>query len=150
MNNYPEWWDTTLTIFNRYEDPQTQLITWYRYTTPMNSCFWKYVGDKINVGNVTLETNNIICRIPKNSSFLEHHVWITKPNDEMANYFTLSPGDIIVRDQVDDIINEYQAGQRSTDILKKYKKLQGCMTIEEVGINIGDGRVNEHYYVKGI
>lgn len=148
MNKYPEWWDTTLTIFNKYEDPQTQVITWYKNTVA--GCFWKYVGEKVNINNVVIETNDIICRIPKNSRFLERHEWTALPNDAMANYFTLSPEDIIVKGTVSDTINEYSTGQRSTDLLKKYKKLQGCMTIEEVGINIGGGRVDEHYYVRGI
>ena len=31
MNNYPSWWDTTVTIYNRYEDPQTNLVSWHRH-----------------------------------------------------------------------------------------------------------------------
>lgn len=148
MSNYPEWWDTELTIYNRYEDPQTQIITWYRYV--VDTCFWKYVGDKISINDITLETNNIICRIPKNDAFLEKYQWIAKPNDQMSNYFTLSPGDIIIKGAVTDTVNEYRSGSRSSDLLKKYKALQGCMTIEEVGINVGKGRNDEHYFVKGI
>lgn len=147
MNNYPIWWDTTLTLFNKYEDPQTQIITWYK--TVVEKCFWKYVGDKVHINNVTINTNDTICRIPKDERFLEKHEWIVKPNDSMADYFTLSPGDIIVKGEVDDVINEYQSGYRSSDLLKKYKNLQGCIVIEVVGINTGDGRCNEHYYVKG-
>lgn len=148
MSDYPIWWDTQLTIYNKYEDPQTQVITWYKYT--VTDCFWKYVGDKIDINGVTLETNNTICRIPKNSAFLEKHQWVAQPNDTMSNYFTLSPGDIIVKGVVDDVIDEYRSGSRSSDLLKKYKALQGCITIEEVGINVGKGRNNEHYFVKGI
>ena len=148
MNNYPVWWDTTLTIFNKYEDPVTQVVTWFKHV--VTECFWKPTGNKVVINNVTIETDDIICRIKKNDSFLEKYIWITKPNDEMANYFTLSPGDIIVKGEVDDDINEYVSGKRSSEILKKYRTLQGCMTIEEVGINIGEGRCNEHYFVKGI
>lgn len=148
MNNYPVWWDTTLTIFNKYEDPITQVVTWFKHVVA--ECFWKPTGNKVVINNVTIETDDIICRIKKNDSFLEKYIWITKPNDEMANYFTLSPGDIIVKGEVDDDINEYVSGKRSSDLLKKYRTLQGCMTIEEVGINIGEGRCNEHYFVKGI
>ena len=148
MNNYPEWWDATLTVFNKYIDPQTQVVTWYR--TVIENCFWRYVGDKVNVGNVVLETNNIICRIPRNDKFLENYQWITTPNDEMANYFTLNVGDIIVKGNIEYTINEYQTGHRSVDLIKQYKALQGCMTIQEVGINTGKGRCNEHYFVKGI
>lgn len=148
MQNYPVWWETTLTIYNKYEDPQTNLITWYRYV--IDGAFWKYVGDKVTINDVTLETNNTICRIRKDKHFLPRHEWIKKPNDLMENFFTLGRGDIIVKGEVDDIINEYQSGKRSSDIIAKYKELQGCMTIEEIAINVGSGRCNEHYFVKGV
>lgn len=147
-SNYPIWWDTTVTIYNRYENSQTQLVSWYRHV--VHNCFWKYVGDKINVNNVVLETNNIICRIPKNDSFREKYQWVEIPNDLITNYFTLGQGDIIVRGEVDDIIDEYTAQHRSNDLISKYKKLQGCMTIDQIAINTGVGRNNEHYFVKGI
>ena len=148
MNDYPVWWDTTLTIYNKYEDPQTQIISWYRHT--VNNCFWKDVGNKVVVNDVTIETNNIICRIPKDDRFLEYYQWIENPNDTMDNFFTLHTGDIVVKGEITDTINEYRSGQRSTDFLKKHKALQGCLIIEEVGINVGPGRCNEHYFVKGI
>lgn len=148
MNNYPSWWDTTITIYNRYEDPQTNLVTWYRHV--VSGVFWKYSGNKIVVANTVLETKDIICRIRKDENFLEKHIWITIPNDQMSDYFTLSAGDIIVKGEVDDIINEYVSGKRSSDLKKKYKSLQGCLEIQEWSNNTGTGRGNEHYFVKGI
>lgn len=149
MNNlYPEWWDTTLTIYNKFEDPITHVIRWYR--TVLTNCFWKYTGNKIKVGNVTLETDNSICRIPKNSNFLEKGEWITRPNDEKGNYFTIARGDIIIKGDVADTIDEYTSGSRSTDLEKKYKELSGCIRIEEMTINTGTGRCAEHYYVTGV
>lgn len=148
MNNYPSWWNTTVTIYNRYEDPQTQLVRWYRHI--VEKCFWKYSGDKVTVNNVVLDTNNIICRIRVDKQFLEKHQWVLIPNDEMSNYFTLSQGDIIVKGEVDDEIDEYQSGRRSSDLKKKYKALQGCMEIQEWSNNTGGGRGNEHYYARGI
>ena len=147
-NIYPEWWDTTITIYNKFKDPQTKIVIWYK--TVVDSAFWKYVGDKVTIGQTVLETNNIICRIRKDAKFLEKYQWEKIPNDEMSNYFTLGKGDIIVRGEVTDTINEYQNGSRSTDLIAKYKELQGCMSIEEIAINVGAGRCNEHYYVKGI
>ena len=148
MSNYPVWWETTVTVYNKYEDAQTQLITWYR--TVVNNCFWKYVGDKVTIDKTVLETDNTICRIPEDARFLEKYQWVAVPNDKMSNFFTLGRGDILVKGEVDDIINEYQTGHRSTDFLSKYKELQGCMVIEEVAINIGSGRNNPHYFVKGV
>ena len=148
MNNYPSWWNTTITVYNKFEDPQTQLVTWYRQV--IDGCFWKYSGNKVVVGNTVLETKDIICRIRVDDRFLEKHEWIAIPNDRMSNYFTLSQGDIIVKGEVDDEINEYQSGQRSSDLKTKYKSLQGCLEIQEWSNNTGGGRGNEHYYVKGI
>lgn len=148
MNDYPEWWETTVTIFNQFKDPQTKVVTWYK--TIVTGTFWDNISDKVMIGKTVLETNNIICRIRKDSRFLEKFQWVQIPNDKMKEYFTLAKGDIIVKGEVDDDINEYQAGKRSTDLIAKYKELQGCMSIEETAINVGAGRCNEHYYVKGI
>ena len=149
MNDvYPEWWETTVTIFNKFKDPHTKVVRWYK--TVVEGVFWKYVGDKVTIGKTVLETNNIICRIRKDEKFLEKYQWVQMPNDEMKNYYTLGKGDIIVKGEVDDVIDEYETGKRSTDLIAKYKELQGCMSIEEIAINVGAGRCNEHYYVKGI
>ena len=147
MSDYPVWWDQTITIYNKYEDPTTQIITWYRRT--ISDCFWKYERDIAKINDVTLETNYTICRIPKNDAFIEKYEWVTQPNDEMADYFTLGIGDIIIRGEVEDEIDEYVKGHRSSDIIAKYKDLQGCIQIEAVSINVGAGRCNEHYYVQG-
>lgn len=147
-NYYPSWWDTTITIYNRYEDRQTNIVTWHRHV--VDNTFWKYSGNKMFVGNTVLETKDIICRIRKDENFLEKHEWIALPNDKMEQYFTLGQGDIIVKGRVTDEINEYVSGKRSSDLKKKYKELQGCMEIQEWSNNTGGGRGNEHYYVKGV
>lgn len=147
MNNYPVWWETTVTVYNRYEDPITNVIRWYRHT--INNCFWKNISEKINVGNTVLETNNIICRIPQQPNFVEKHNWVEISNDQMENYFTLGEGDIIVKGEIDEEINEYSSGSRATDFIAKYK-LRGCLQVQEIDIAIGAGRNNPHYYVRGI
>ena len=147
MSNYPIWWDTTVTIYNRYEDAQTNLVSWMR--TVVTGCFWKYSGDKVSVGNVVLDTKSVICRIRKNPNFMEKYQWQQLPNDEMPNYFTIGLGDIIVKGAVTDEINEYTSGSRSSDLLEKYRNLQGCMEVEDFSINTGIGRNNEHYLTRG-
>ena len=148
MNNYPSWWNTTVTVYNRYDDPQTNIVSWHRHV--VHGTFWKAAGDKVVVGNTVLDTENIICRIRKDSAFLEKSAWIEIPNDQMPKYFTLSQGDIIIKGEVSDEINEYVSGKRSTDIKKKYKELGGCLEIKQWSNNTGGGRGNEHYYVRGI
>ena len=148
MNVYPVWWDTTVTIYNKFTDPQTRVISWYKHT--VNNCFWKYTGDKINIGETVIQTNDTICRIPKNENYLDKYVWESLSNDKMSEYFTLGVGDIIIKGTVNDIIDEYTPGHRSSDIMAKYKKLQGCIMIESFSINTGVGRCSEHYFVKGV
>ena len=148
MNNYPDWWNTTITLFNRYEDPLTQLVTWYK--TVIEGCFWKNVHDKVKIGEVVLETDGIICRIRKDERFVDAETWLSLPSDTKANYFTLGPQDIVIQGDVDETINEYQSGYRSTDILAKYKKLQKCLEVEQFANNTGEGLGNEHYFIKGI
>lgn len=147
MNNYPMWWDTTITIFNRYEDAQTQLIRWYKTEIP--NCFWKNNFQSFKMGEVTIKSDGIICRIPENDKFKEKQEWDAIPNDKMSKYFTLAHGDIIVRGKVDDVIDEYTSGIRSSDFLAKYK-YRGCMVVDNFVINTGIGRGLPHYHVEGI
>lgn len=146
--DYPIWWDSTLTVYNKFTDPQTQIISWYR--TVLEKCFWKSAGNKISIGNTVLETNDTICRIPESNKYLNKAEWINTPNDLMNKYFTLGVEDIIVLGEVDDIIDEYTSGKRSTDLIAKYKGLQGCIEIQQSTDNTGIGRCNPHYYVRGI
>ena len=147
MSNYPIWWDTTVTVYNKYEDAQTHVITWFRKV--ITGTFWKYVKDTVSINNTVLESKKTICRIRENSAFLEKYVWLAKTTEQKANYFTLGQGDIIVKGEVTDTIDEYTDGSRSTDLLTKYQALQGCMEIDVVSINTGPGRCEPHYRVEG-
>ena len=70
MNNiYPEWWETTITVYNKFTDPQTKVVRWYK--TVITGAFWKDVHEKVKIGQTVLETNSIICRIRKDDRFLE-------------------------------------------------------------------------------
>ena len=109
------WWDKTLTIYNKFEDPQTDVVTWYK--TVVTNCFWKDVRNKVTIGDVTIDANQIIARIPQNSKFMEKYDWNKVPNDQKSNYFTLAQGDMIVKGDIDDDIDDYVNGSRSTDIL---------------------------------
>ena len=148
MNNYPEWWDATVTIYNKFVDPQTQLVTWY--STTVENCFWKDVGSKILVGNVTLDGNYIICRIPVNEQYLDPGEWKDTPSYYRADYFTIQPDDILIKGAVTDTIDEGVSGNRATDLIKKYKASGSCMQVDTVVNNTGGGRGDEHYSVKGI
>ena len=146
VSNYPEWWDTTLTVYNKYEDPASRKITWYRTVLP--NCFWKDTDNKLVVGETAIETNSTLCRIPINPAFLEKYQW-DRLTDK-TEHFTLGAGDIIIKGEVDDIVDEYESNLRSSDLLAKYKKLQGCMVIDKCSVNAGLGRELEHYLAKGV
>ena len=144
---FPAWWDTTVTIYNKYVDPQTQVITWFKNV--VTDCFWRLQGSTVKVGDVTLDSKAIICRIPKCDNYMDKQDWVELPNDEMSEYFTLGQGDIIVKGICDEIIDENTRGHRSTDLLNKYKQYQAVMEITEYVNNTGVARNNEHYFVRG-
>ena len=148
MSDYPVWWDATITIYNKYEDAVTKKITWYRNT--VSGCFLKTMGNKVTINDTVIETDNVLCRIREDARFLKKAEWLSKPNDEKGNFFTLSEDDIIVYGEVQEDIDEYTSGQRSSDFIKKHKALEGCMQVEAVALNVGAGRVHPHYLVKGI
>lgn len=146
MSNYPVWWDKTITIYNKFVNPITQAISWYHHT--IDGCFWKDVGQKVQIGDVTLESNDIVCRIPKSGAYVPAYQW--EALDDKSQVFTLSQGDIIIPAEVDDEINEYASGRRSADLIKKYKAGVGCLTVERMTEDNGPGRCCEHYHVRGL
>ena len=145
---YPEWWNSDITIYNKYINPLTDLITWYK--TQISGAFWKNISNRVILGNTTLETNSLICRIRKDEHFLPKQEWNQLPNDEMNDYFTLAEGDIVIKGFVDDNIDEYTQGNRSNDLINKYKSLGECIVINEISLNDDDTRGLMHYSIKGL
>lgn len=147
MNNYPSWWDTTITLYNKYIDPITKNITWYSHI--IENCFYKHTVDKMTVNNTTIESNVSICRLRVNDSFINKREWNELTSEEKKQMFTLGAGDIIVAGEVDFIVDEYEKGHYSSDLIREFSSWPGCFTIETVNINVGGGRGNEHYHVRG-
>lgn len=146
MSKYPDWWDSTITIFNKYKDPQTQVVTWYK--TVLNDCFWKDTGVKVTIGETMIDADGIICRIPEQENFKPYAEWVKLSRDVMADYFTLGVDDILVLGEVEEDINEYASGQRSSDLINKYKP-QGCCQIQKFNINTSTSMIQPHYMVRG-
>ena len=153
MSNFPfAWWDKTVTIYNKVVDPTTQRISWY--STVVTNCFWKYVNTLYNMGRygmstvgVQLEVKNVVCRIPKDERYVDKRAW-----DELkdkSGHFTLANGDIIVLGEVTDTIDEYTSGQRSNDLLTKYKAYDACIEIESYVNDVQTGVGLEHYRIVG-
>ena len=148
MNHYSSWWDDTVTIFNKVVDKANNgQIKWYRYV--IHDCFYSHTLDRVMIGHTAVASNISTCRIRVTDAFVEPSVWMKLQDDERANHFTLRMGDIIVAGEVDFEIDEYVKGQRSSDLVQEYSEWPGCFTIETVNINVGGGRGNEHYHVKG-
>lgn len=143
--SYPVWWEDTITIYNKYTEPSTHEITWYR--TVLTDCFWKYIHDKVLLGNTVIETAKTICRIPENDNYLDKYLW--NELDDKTTNFTLGQGDIIVHGEVDDEIDESTKGSRSSDLITQYKALQGCIEVETISDNTKSGTNNKHYLVSG-
>lgn len=148
MNHYPSWWDSTITLYNKYADPETKGVKWYKHT--ISGCFYKHTLDKVTVGNTTIASDVSTCRIRIDDKFVGKADWNELGDTEKSELFTLSTGDIIVVGDVDFEIDEYDKEHRSSDLVKKYKEWPGCFTIENVSINVGGGRGNEHYHVRGV
>lgn len=148
MNKFPAWWCDDITIFNKYVDNQTNVVKWYK--TQVSNCFWKNMFEQRIVKDTTVATNSILCRVPKDARYLDIASWTMTPNDEKANYFTLNVGDIIIKGIVDDYIDEYMSGHRSTDIIKKYKQTSECFVVESASNNATFGRSQQHYLARGV
>lgn len=145
MTYTPPWWDKEITVYNRFEDKLTDVTTWYR--KHLTNCFFAYEGNQLTIGSTVLETNTTICRIPQDKKFKERYLW--EELADKSSFFTLGVGDIIILGNVSDIVDEYAAGHRSTDLINKYKDLQGCIKIQSIALNIGPARCIPHYLVRG-
>ena len=141
----PDWWDKTITIYNKYTDPITRVIKWYR--TVIDDCFWQNVGSEITVNNSVVKSFNLICRIPESDLYVQYENWVSLPNDMMFNYFTLNSGDIIYKGLNTFEIDEYKNGSRSTDFLNKFKS--NCLEIKGFSVNTMTGVNIPHYRVVG-
>ena len=148
MSNFPEWWDKKITIYNKYTDAGTRVVTWYKTVIDKPMCFWKEVGDKTIVGNVTVDTKSIIVRIPQSSKYAtpQEWWWLT----DKSTKFTLQQDDILVLGVCEDTIDEYTSGKRSTDLLAKYRRFGGIMEIKQIANDTMSGMLFKHYLVKGL
>lgn len=137
-------WDKTITLYNRYEDEQTGIIKWHRHK--LNKCFYKRTNNTVRVGDVRLQSDDTIIRIPAQSGYMPPYEWTKLPNDKKKNYLTMQSGDLIFLGDVSEEIDEYTSGKRSSDLITKYKAL-GSVYIKSVNIN--DFMYGQHYLVKG-
>ncbi len=144
MSNYPAWWSTTITIYNKYTNTETQEVGWKR--TVLTNCFITVARELVSIDNGVSQTyrNVTVCRIPKNSSYVDAYSWSTEV--AQTSKFTLQTGDIIVKGNITDEIDEYTKGSRATDLVEKYKA-KGVFRIGTIRDNSDSVRNLPHYYV---
>ena len=146
MSDYPVWWDTTITVYNKYTDPDTRASSWYRHV--IDGCFWDNTPMQTVAGTAQVAENDVLCRIRENALYKTKVEWDALSNANKAVYFTLGRGDIVVKGIVMDSIND-TSGHRANDLISKYKDYQGCVTVKKYSENVGAGRCMPHYYVVG-
>lgn len=144
---YPRWWDRRITLFIKYIDPETDIVTWYRKV--INNCFFKETVTRTSSGNTITQKAESILRIPETPLYKDPATWHAMGESERKSYFTLKSDDVVIAAEVFDIPDEYTAGKRMSEFLEKYKKLYPCFEIDVVNINVGTGRGIPHYHVGG-
>lgn len=144
MSNYPSWWSTTITLYNKYTNTETQEVRWKR--TVLTNCFITVSRELTTLNNGASQAyrNVIVCRIPKNTKYVDAYSWSI--DVAQTSKFTLQDGDIIVKGKVTDEIDEYTKGSRATDLVDKYKA-KGVFRIGMIQDNSDSVRNLPHYYV---
>ena len=74
MNTYASWWDDTVTLYNKYVDPTTKKVKWYRHV--LKDCFYKHTLEKVTVGKTTIDANSSLCRIRVSDDFVDKKSWM--------------------------------------------------------------------------
>lgn len=139
------YWNQTITLYNKYIDPKTGIITWFRHI--IHNCFFKSVKSSVTSGDSQKVKDNTIVRILEQSNYVAPNVWVNELTQELrAKAITLQHDDIIFWGELSDEIDEYTEGKRSSDLFAKYEFIPST-TINS--ITISNFRVGSHYIVRG-
>ena len=135
-----EW----VTLFNRREStgPNGRTITsWHR--SYLSGCYWASRPGRVWDGSSVVMVDETICKIPGSSHYRAPADWdaMTDP----GGYFTLSPGDVLLRGVVDEDIKPTLS---SSALVSKHKR-SGAMVVTSVKNNVVPGLPLGHYLAKG-
>lgn len=130
---------STITLYNRFVDRSGDKTktTWHRIV--LDNCFFAREAVTNLTGNTLGMADSYICRIPEDNRF-------TEVFEGEEGTFSLSPEDIIVEGQIDDVVSDAQ-GSRVSDLLTKYTGK--AFTVKSVSINT-KLPVGKHYRAKGV
>lgn len=138
----------TVTIYNRhqYTDAQTgkTKIKWFR--TVLHNCYYSTKRIEVLNGNILSQADSYSVRIPENKKYRDTAAWKNMPLDLINKYFTISTGDVIVKGEISDDIED-TAGKRITDLIEKYKP--NCFTVKTFSDNTKI-KFGAHYAVGGV
>ena len=98
MQTYPNYWNDAVTLYTRSMDADG-LVTWEH--TVYRGCFWQHRSALSTGDGRHLGVEKLICRF-------------RAPAPEVK------PGDIVIKGEVYDEIDEYTEGSRSADLLNTY------------------------------
>jgi len=138
------FWNKTITLYNRHQDALTDEIAWHRHT--IRNCFFKSARNNVRAGSTQTASNDNVARIPAQDNFVPANEWNALPVDKRGKYITLQVGDVIVLGDINEDIDEYANGKRSSDLIAKHE-LSGSMFVDSYNIN--DFLPGAHYFVRG-
>ena len=119
------YWTDTVTVFSK-TTAENGRVNWI--SEVYSNCFWKSRALRERSGGAEFSLNGYVCRIP-------------------GIIDGVNIGDIIVYGAVNDAIDEYSTGKRSSDLIQKYTGR--CMTVSAVRFNKGPVPSLNHLYTEG-
>lgn len=119
------YWNDVITLYRR-EEAQDGSVSWER--SMHSGCFFQQRTMRERINGAELQPVHIVCRIP-------------------APFPDVRVGDIIIRGEINDEIDEYAAGKRSADLLKRYAG--EAMLVGEVHRNARGLPFPDHLYAGG-
>jgi len=134
-----------VTLYNRRESKDANgrtVVTWQR--KELRGCFWTQRLERVRDSNSVVMTEVTVCKIPEDPAYRDPAEWDALA-DPTGYYFTLAPGDIIVKGVVSDAIG---SSLTAAALVDKYKR-SGVMTVTSVKNNAGSGYPLRHYLAKG-
>lgn len=137
---YPRWWNTSLTVFNRIFDTDTKATAWQK--TVLQNCFYLQNSDQMQSGTTIRADNTYVVRIPASEAYIPQTEWEAMQG-EHTGLFTLTPGDLIFKGEIPD---EIESGSGNS-LLERYKP--DCFKIQSVYDGTGYG-VLGHYMAEGV
>ena len=141
---YPHWWNTTITLYNKYTRSDKKIAYSRRV---LNNVFYKAEKTEQLSGPALYQASSYIVRIPQDTAYLPHSQFAQQPEENIGDYFTLNTGDLVFKGEIDEEIDETVSGMRANDLLNKY--MPDCFTVKTFSDNTGTA-VARHYYISGV